>query len=113
MKNILPLVALSALCLSCITPASAEMRTFTNKAGKKIKAEVVSKTDTHVELDTGKKTYTIALSTLSEADQSFIKNWKDTAAQNKELAEVDISKVMLAKGYTKVEFDEEMNHLFI
>lgn len=96
---------------------SAEMRTFTNKQGKALKAEIVSKTDTHVKLKTpaskGGKVYTVAIDTLSEKDQEYVRNWKDEEALAKELAEVDFEAVMKAKGYTKVEFDEEMNHLYV
>lgn len=89
-------------------------RTFTNKQGKKLEAEIVSKTDTHVKLKNKRgKVYTIALDTLSEADREYIKAWKDEAAAQKDLAEIDLEKVMKAKGFTKVEFDEEMNHLFV
>lgn len=105
------------LSLFALEFSYAEMRTFTNKNGKSLKAEIVSKTDTHVKLKTvsskGEKVYSIAIDTLSDKDQEYIKNWKDEAALAKKFADIDLEAVMTAKGYTKVEFDEEMNHLFI
>ncbi|BDS08834.1 hypothetical protein NT6N_38740 [Oceaniferula spumae] len=117
MKYFTPLfaVALAATGLVCsvIPCAQAETRTFTNKEGKSLTAEVVSKTETHVKLKTNKgKVYTIALATLSGPDQDYVKSWKDKSSLDA-LADTDLSKVMEAKGYTKVEFDEEMNHLFV
>ncbi|MCP5535700.1 MAG: clan AA aspartic protease [Akkermansiaceae bacterium] len=103
--------------LCAITFGAAEMRVFTNKEGKPLEAEIVSKTDSHVKLRTpatkGGKVYTVAIATLSEKDQEFVKAWVDGAARAKELADIDLEDVMKAKGYTKVGFDEEMNHLFI
>jgi hypothetical protein len=114
MKTTLSILALS---LFALVTSYAEIRTFTNKEGKPLKAEIVSKTETHVKLKTpaskGGKVYTVAIVTLSNKDQEFVANWKDEAALAKELANVDLEDVMKAKGYTKVEFDEEMNHLFI
>jgi hypothetical protein len=116
MKTSFSILALSLLALIAGNIAgNAEIRTFTNKDGKPLKAEVVSKTDSHVKLKTptakGGKIYTIVITTLSEKDQEFVKNWKNEGADTKDLANVDLEAVMKAKGYTKVEFDEEMNHL--
>ena len=118
MKTSFSILALSLLALIAGNIAgNAEIRTFTNKDGKPLKGEVVSKTDSHVKLKTptakGGKIYTIVITTLSEKDQEFVKNWRNEGADTKDLANVDLEAVMKAKGYTKVEFDEEMNHLFI
>ena len=109
----IPVFLLALLCsIAAMSPASG--RIFTNKKGKKLDAEVVSKTETQVKLRTEKgKVYEIALDTLSEADQDYIRSWKDDAARKSELAGLKLGLVMEAKGYTRVEFDEEMNHLFV
>lgn len=57
---------------------SAEMRTFTNKDGKEISAEIVNVSGDTLTLkrDDG-KTFDIAAATLSESDQVYIKTWSE------------------------------------
>jgi len=61
-----------------VPSALAEYRTWTNKAGKTISAELVSLTDTEVtiKLKTNRRETAIAIDTLSAADQEFLKQWK-------------------------------------
>ena len=52
------------------------LRIFTNKSGRTIEARIVSSTGTKVTISRKDgKTFTIALSSLSEADQNYIQTW--------------------------------------
>jgi hypothetical protein len=52
------------------------LRTFTNKSGRKIEARIVSSEGTKVTISRKDgKLFTIALSSLSEADQNYIQTW--------------------------------------
>ena len=52
------------------------LRTFTNKSGRKIEARIVSSEGTKVTIARKDgKLFTIALSSLSEADQNYIQTW--------------------------------------
>lgn len=107
-------VAAALVCLALASLGPAHGRTFTNNSGKKIEAVVVSKTDTHVRLKTPRgKTYTVKLDTLSAEDQAYVRAWKKKEETDSRLVKADLAEVMAAKGFTKVDFDEEMNHLFV
>jgi len=69
---------LSVLFILCL-PAGAELRTFKNDKGVEIKAEIISATATQAELkrEDGKP-FTVAIKTLSEADQQWIAEWAKT-----------------------------------
>jgi hypothetical protein len=55
----------------------AEMRTFKNSKGEEIKAELISAGESRVELkrEDGRQ-FTVALTSLSEADQKWITDWR-------------------------------------
>ena len=65
---------------------SVEARTFVNKDGKRLEAEIVAKTETHVTLKTAKGEYSVLISSLSEKDQAYVNGWKDEAAMAEDLA---------------------------
>lgn len=96
----------------------ANAHVFTNKEGHKLEAEIISKTTTHVKLKVkrGKKrgrVYDIALDTLSEADRKYVAEWKDKTTLSKiALAKTDLGEVLGARGFIKLGFDNENDHLF-
>jgi 16S rRNA U1498 N3-methylase RsmE len=58
-----------------------DARTFTNKAGKTLEAEVVAATDKEVTLRLANgQRVPVALMTLSEADVAYVKQWRAQAA---------------------------------
>ncbi|WP_435895619.1 hypothetical protein [Oceaniferula spumae] len=84
MKNIyhtrLLALATGIITLSC---AHAETRSFTNTEGKTIEAEVVGVSSGKVSLKLkGGKIYTLPFNTLSEADQTYIKEWYEKNKNN-------------------------------
>ncbi len=70
--NLAPLCIL-LVCLTC-SMSSVSGRVFTNLKGKRINADFVSGTDTHVtlKLTKNRKTYTIPLAQLIQEDQDYI-----------------------------------------
>ncbi|BCX49712.1 hypothetical protein HAHE_36200 [Haloferula helveola] len=92
-------IILSALVV--LWPLSvAHGREFTGKNGKKIEAEIISKTPDTVELklDTG-KTVTVPLTSLSEADQLYIRVWESPEDKAARLKAVELAEVLKAKGF--------------
>lgn len=79
-SSALSLIIFSLLCLR------AQARTWTNSNGKKIEAEFVRYTgEDKVVIKTTRKEFTLALTTLSEADQLWLKQQQEkNAAQLKE-----------------------------
>ena len=53
-----------------------EARTFTSADGRTMEAEVISVTNTSTILKRGTRQYTIPLTSLSEADQKFLADWR-------------------------------------
>lgn len=80
--------------------ACLSAREFTGKNGKKIEAEIVSKTGSEVELklESG-KTVTVPLSSLSEGDQLFVSVWESPEEKQAKLKKVEIDEVLAAQGY--------------
>ena len=76
------------LCLvSGFAGQALDARTFTDKKGREIKADIVSVDGDSVELKIikkGGKTYMIPISKLSETDQGFIKEWQRNKESEKE-----------------------------
>jgi hypothetical protein len=67
---------LAVASLFCTQIAQAEIRTFTNSAGKSIKAELVAMEGEAAVLKLGNgRTAKVPLKSLSEEDQTFIKTW--------------------------------------
>jgi len=61
------------LSASKLTPKT--FRTLTNAEGRKIEAELISKSGDTLSIQVRGKRFEIAISTLSEEDQEFIKEW--------------------------------------
>ena len=87
-------IALGFASLQWLT--AGEARTLVNHAGKKINAELLSKTKDTITFRIGyhKKKYTVDISTLSEADQEYLEDWqpegsKSNVATNKNAGEED------------------------
>ena len=80
--TLLPLIAAAALVAAIPTPA-AEMREFTDAAGRTLKASVV-KVDAAGETATIKradgKVFTLPFNKLSAADQEYLRGWQPAAA---------------------------------
>ena len=106
MKSVLLLMVL----LTGLLPA----REFTGKNGKKIDAEIVSRTDTQVELKLKDgKTVKVAINSLSSGDQLFVKTWEDPAAKEERLKGVDLGDVLAAKGYFALTIESGTNEMFV
>ena len=56
-------------------PDYATRRIITNKGGRQITAYLLSKTDKTVTFITSNQRYSVFISTLTEEDQEFIRNW--------------------------------------
>ena len=80
--------------------STAHGREFTGKNGKKIEAEIISKTPDTVELklDTG-KTVTVPLTSLSDADQLYIRVWESPEDKAARLKAIELAEVLKAKGF--------------
>ena len=81
------------LAVLLLLPLHAEVRTFKNDKGVEIKAELISATETHAELkrEDGKR-YTVPVRSLSEADQKWITEWRQTHKHFKLQAAVTVKK---------------------
>lgn len=55
----------------------AQARTFTDKFGREIEADLVSYGDGKIELKRGGKTFKVPVETFSDADQAYIKQWAE------------------------------------
>jgi len=88
------------LVLVLATAAPVDAREFVGRNGRKIEAEIVSKTDTEVELEMadGKKVK-IPIASLSSADQLFVKVWESPDDKKARLAGVDLGEALTAKGF--------------
>ena len=71
------MIRLPLLLLLMLVPAMGEVRVWTNDAGKKITAELVEISGDDVVLSVKGHLYRVPISSLSEEDQTFIKNWKE------------------------------------
>lgn len=74
------------LGLVCILPLTAEdFRILTNEAGKKIKAELLSKSDGKItfRMRNSMKKYTVDIAALSAADQEFLEDWVPEGQEEK------------------------------
>lgn len=89
-------------------------REFTGKNGKKIDAEIVSRTETQVELKLKDgKVVKVAINSLSSADQLFVKTWEDPAAKAERLKGIDLGDVMAAKGYFALTVESGNGQMFV
>lgn len=86
--------------LMLLLAGALQGREFVGKNGKKIDAEIVSRTETQVELKLKDgKTVKVAINSLSSADQLYVKTWEDPAAKAERLKGIDLGDVLAAKGY--------------
>jgi hypothetical protein len=95
-------LALAALTLGPVMDA----REFTGKNGKKIEAEILSKTAREVELKLKDgRTLKVPLSSLSEGDQLFIATWESPEEIKRKLKAIDPDEVLAARGYVDFPFE--------
>jgi len=94
MKSMIPL-----LMAVCVPFAGA--REFTGKNGRKIDAEIVSRTATDVELELAEdgRVVTVPITSLSEADQLFVQTWESEDEKRQRLRSTEPAEVLLARGY--------------
>ena len=86
--------------LMMVLAGALQGREFVGKNGKKIDAEIVSRTETQVELKLKDgKTVKVAINSLSGADQLYVKTWEDPAARAERLRLIDLGEVLAAKGF--------------
>ena len=96
------------LCTSGPLPAQQPgedtgYRTFTNKAGKTIRAKVIDKKSgiVHLRMSNG-ITYRVATATLSQADQEFVDSWTPAEEHKARLQAVDLKELFSARGFKGV-----------
>lgn len=75
MKPSLPLALVACLSLAALSTSARELRTFTNKAGKKIEAELLDVQEGKVRLRVNRQVFDIPVETLSAEDQEFLAQW--------------------------------------
>jgi hypothetical protein len=81
-----------------------DARTFTSSSGKKLEAEIVSATESTVELKTDKgKTYKVPLTKLSKEDREFVADWRKEQMKSEALKGVTPAEVMEANGWASAE----------
>lgn len=86
--------------LMMVLAGALQGREFVGKNGKKIDAEIVSRTETQVELKLKDgKMVKVAINSLSGADQLYVKTWEDPAARAERLRLIDLGEVLAAKGF--------------
>lgn len=102
MPRVLSLIRLMKIVplLMVLLAGALHGREFVGKNGKKIDAEIVSRTETQVELKLKDgKTVKVAINSLSGADQLYVKTWEDPVARAERLKVIDFGEVLAAKGY--------------
>ncbi|MCB1206101.1 MAG: hypothetical protein KDN18_17705, partial [Verrucomicrobiae bacterium] len=107
MKALRLLSLILPLLLAVSSPAR-EMRTFTNKAGKEIEAELLDVRDGKARLMVNRKPFDVPVETLSDEDQQFLKEW-DLKRQGKE-DELYYSEVIYEDDFEKDGFGERWSH---
>ena len=99
-----------ALLLNAAIPLAAQQegestgyRTFSNKAGKTIRAKVIGKKSgiVHLRMSNG-ITYRVATDTLSQKDQEFVDDWSPAEEQRARLQAVDLKELFSARGFKGV-----------
>ena len=98
----IPLTIIYLIVFCILSPSLlAEYRTWTNKEGKTLSAELITLSDKEVtlKLKNNRKETTIAIDTLSAADQNFLKAWK----QDKQKKAQDLKKQALTIAGTMIQ----------
>lgn len=88
--------ALALLTAASLTIAQAESRQWTNRDGKSLTGELKAVNGDQATLLIGGRQFDIAIATLSDADQAFIKEWQATAATQADPAKAYDTPVMKA-----------------
>lgn len=102
MKNFFSVFAVSLLVLNT---AVAEPRTFTNKEGKALTAELISVVDEKAVLKLANlKKYKVPIDSLSEDDQKFIKEWWEENKNN--VSEMDV-RLEISKSVDRIAKPDE------
>jgi hypothetical protein len=78
-------------------------RTFTNKAGKTIRAKVIDKKGdiVHLRMSNG-ITYRVATGTLSQSDREFVDSWNPAKEHRARLKAVNLQELFSARGFKGV-----------
>jgi hypothetical protein len=78
-------------------------RTFTNKAGKQIRAKVIDKKGgiVHLRMSNG-IAYRVATGSLSQKDQEFVDSWNPAEEHKARLKAVDLKELFSARGFKDV-----------
>lgn len=85
-------------------------RTFTNKAGKTIRAKIIDKKSgtVHLRMSNG-IIYRVATDTLSQQDQELIDSWNPAEQQKARLQAVDLKELFSARGFKGVPLKVQHN----
>ncbi|MCB1065312.1 MAG: hypothetical protein KDN20_20640 [Verrucomicrobiae bacterium] len=124
MKPSLSLILAAGLFLVLPANLSAESRTWTSSDGRALEGEILSLEGDQITLKTERGNFEIPLSRLSEADQTFAKEWKEKkmaatpgdepekgGGGNKELG--DFENLVLGEWPTSVSADFEVDAIQI
>lgn len=104
----------SAFILLLAMAGPLHAREFTGKNGKKIDAEIVSRTGTQVELKLKDgKVVKVPINSLSGADELFVQTWEDPVARVERLKGIDPGEVMAAKGYFALAVESGANEMYV
>jgi len=97
-------IILLAGLLVAISAPRLDARTFTSSSGKKLEAEIVSATESKVELKTDKgKTYKVPLTKLSKEDREFVAEWRKEQMKSEALKGVTPAEAMEANGWASAD----------
>lgn len=107
------LLALGVGASSLFAEEARVTRTFTNKEGTKILADLIDLKGEKVHLVVNRKTFEVPLDTLSAGDQAFIKKWdanrKAAAAEGAEGGGY-YSELLYQDDFEKADFDKRWTH---
>lgn len=122
-KGLSFLVAVLITTAGLVSAQDQKYRTFTNTKGKTLKAIVVSKTDTAVNLlIEGKEDPTeVALSLLSKEDREFLKTWEPPKVPSAQLKKIFLKKcrtltvreLLELRGYESFKFEFANNSIIV
>lgn len=94
--------------------AAAEYRTYTNAAGKTIRAKITDKKGgiAHLRMTDG-ITYRVAIDTLSQSDREFIDSWEPAHSKAEKLRAVDMGELFAARGFKGVPLTLKNNQALV
>jgi len=81
-----PSIVAAVVVSLALSLSAGEFRVLTNSSGKKIKAELLSKSNGKItfKIRNSRKKYTVDISSLSAADQEFLEDWVPEGSEAKE-----------------------------